>query len=171
MKSPRLIFICIFSATLCAALLTEADAKKVRLKLSAPSSASRQSEAVRLPQEGAALDSLQLDTARKLIRFSGFEKTASSVKETFYISNDSDFDISEIEVEITYRDTKGRMLHKREERLNVNIPPHETRMVTIRALDTQKSLYYYKSKPPRNGGMPFEVEIVLMSATSTNLAL
>ncbi|MDE6010695.1 MAG: hypothetical protein K2F87_04505, partial [Muribaculaceae bacterium] len=66
-------------------------------------------------------------------------------------------------VEIEYRDMSGRMLHRREVDLETDIPAGETRMVSIPALDRQKTMYYHRSRPPRNGGMPFDVDMTILA--------
>lgn len=137
-----------------------AHAKKQNLRLKSEKVSAPLSEK-NISFEGNQADSVMLEHVRNLIKFRGFDKNASSARETFYVINESDIDILAISLVIQYLDMSGRMLHRREETIPVNIPAGETRMVTLRSIDTQRSLYYHKSKPPRKGGMPFEVAIYL----------
>lgn len=97
------------------------------------------------------------------IRFYGFDKTVSSNLESFFISNNLDSEIQEIEIEITYFDMKGRQLHKRNVSIDTKIPPHETVRTDIKSWDTQKSFYFHQSAKPRRQATPFDVKLRLLS--------
>lgn len=139
---------------------TNADlayARKVKVKLKTPSE--KKGNTTTYQKRIAPVDSLELIALTPLIQFSGFDKAASSTKESFLVTNKSDRHISGLEIEITYTDMSDRMLHKRSQTLTMEIPPAETRMATIKSFDSQKSLYYFRSNPPRKGGIPFKVSI------------
>lgn len=114
-------------------------------------------------QRGEELDSTAMAVVADSIRFAGFEKNASSTVESFFVTNNSNVAIRRLTVRITYRDMHGRMLHRREENIDAVLPQSETRRVSLKSFDTQKNLYYYRSNPPRRGGMPFTVEIEVIS--------
>lgn len=99
------------------------------------------------------------------IRFYGFDKTAGSIYESFFISNGLDSDIEEVEVDITYKDMKGRQLHRRIVSIDCDIPAHETHRVDIKSWDTQKSFYFHQSAKPRRQATPFDVSISLTSVS------
>lgn len=100
--------------------------------------------------------------AEKVV-FAGFDKQPNSSVESFHISNRSDRLIRQLTVEITYVDTKGRMLHRRTETLKTEIPAGETRKIDIKSFDSQHSFYYVLSNPPKRVATPFDVKMVLRS--------
>lgn len=147
--------------TLAAALLLplpEAVARRNRLNLK-PSKSS--AEAILPgrdsldPSDGEAFDSI----AAKVV-FSGFDKTANSAKETFFITNNSHAVLLGLTVEISYLTTDGRCMHRRDEKIDMTLRPGDTRMATIRSFDSQKSFYYIKSNPPaKRSATPFSVRM------------
>lgn len=135
--------------------------ERLHLKESTVTTEERQIESQRKRRELVPMDSVDFAESAPKFSFAGFDKNASSLKETFYVSNDSQLSIRALDITIIYRDMSGRMLHKRSENIKLSLPAGETRMVTISAFDRQQNLYYHKSRPPRKGGMPFRVEIFL----------
>lgn len=103
-----------------------------------------------------------LEEWRDLIRFSGFDKPYNSTKETFLVTNNGPEFLGKIEIRLTYSDLEGRMLHSRTMTLNADVPPGQTRQLTVKSFDTQKSYFYHKSKSPRTGGQSFTVSIELL---------
>lgn len=91
------------------------------------------------------------------ISFSGFDKPQSSTSETFFISNHTDHIMTGVTLYIEYLTPDGRQLNKRFVKLVCNIPPGETRNVSINSWDKQKSFYYEKSTPSKRTGTPFTV--------------
>lgn len=143
--------------------MAEPRKERLRLKETATTTDERQFDEERRRKSFIPLDSAEFAESSPLVTFAGFDKNASSGTETFLISNHSAITIRALRLTIIYRDMSGRMLHKRTETFKETIPPDETRLVSIPAIDRQKNLYCHKSKPPRKGGMPFEVEIILES--------
>lgn len=94
---------------------------------------------------------------------SGYDRNYGSSSETFLITNNSDEMIRGAEVEIVYYDMQGRMLHKRKEKAMADIPPSETRIMEIKAQKRMGSMYYYKSKAPRKGGIPYRVTVSVIN--------
>lgn len=105
------------------------------------------------------------------IRFYGFDKTVGSSMESFFISNGLDDAISELEIDITYTDMKGRQLHRRSVKLDCSIPPKETMRTDIKSWDTQKSFYFHQSVKPKRQATPFAVKIDLLSVTLSPISL
>ncbi len=106
-------------------------------------------------------DSTEINLLKRNITFSGYDKSASSAYESLCITNSSDRAISEIILDITYTDLSGRMIHRREVTQSIEIPPGETRTISFRHYDRQKTLYFKRSTPPRKGGMPYDIKIRL----------
>lgn len=140
------------------------EAKKVKTTFKTPSSTQTEKKGVskRIPE---ALDSVELAAIIPQIELSGYDKTAQSAKESFLLTNNSEHNIAGMVIELTYTDLQGRMIHKREETVKYNVPQGETRMISIRTFDEQKTLYYKNSTPPRSGGMPFNVDIKITSVS------
>lgn len=155
---------CLILPELCHTSADFAYARKVKLKLKTPTD--KKGQTTTYQKRIAPVDSLELISLVSMIQFSGFDKAASSSKESFLVTNNSDRHISGLEIELTYRDMSDRMLHKRLQTLTLEIPPSETRMATIKAFDAQKSLYYFRSNPPRKGGIPFKVSISITSIST-----
>ncbi|MDE6272001.1 MAG: hypothetical protein K2M31_03235 [Muribaculaceae bacterium] len=141
--------------------------KKISLKLKTTALQSRPSRS-QTGRKGSAVlpleaDSLQFTRLRDGVSFSGFDKPASSRRETFLITNSTDQYLKGVEVRIVYRDPEGRMLHSRDEEIMINIPPGETRQVTIQSFDTQQTYNYRLSTPPkRRAAQLFDVELSLL---------
>lgn len=89
--------------------------------------------------------------------FTGFDKKQNNSKESFFIINNTDRRLTGVALYIDYRTPDGRQLNRQYLKLSCDIPAGETRKVDIKSWDTQRSFYYYKSKPSKNGGNPFDV--------------
>lgn len=98
------------------------------------------------------------------IRFYGFDKTLTSAKESFFVTNGLDNKLSGITIEITYFDMQHRQLHQTNQKLSCEIPPGETRRLDIKSWDTQKAFYFHQSAQPRRQATPFDVTIKLKEA-------
>lgn len=110
-------------------------------------------------QEEITLESdsiLFMEMCAKL-RFSGFDKKASSNKESFFVTNTSDRPVCGLRLEISYRSMADELFHKQSVILDCDVPTGETRRVDFKSWDQQKSFYYYKSGRPRNAATPFKV--------------
>lgn len=93
------------------------------------------------------------------ILFSGYEKEVGSSRETLLVSNKTQTVLSGIEMQITYLDMSGRMLHSRKVTVKCSIPPSETRMVDFPTWDKQKTYFYYLGNEPRKVATPYKVEV------------
>lgn len=89
--------------------------------------------------------------------FAGFDKNRNSSVESFFITNNTDRTLTGISLYIEYLTPGGSQLHKKFIKLDCRIPAGETRKADIKSWDTQRSFYYIKSNPGRNGGTPFDV--------------
>lgn len=91
------------------------------------------------------------------IRFTGYDKTLPSKKESFLIVNRSDAEIKKIGIRITYLDMKDRMLHSRDITVDCTVPPGETRRGDISSWDVQNTYFYYLGPEPRRVATPYKV--------------
>lgn len=107
-------------------------------------------------------DSILFSEVSPQIGYSGYDKPYSSRKESFLITNSSGQHISGVEVRIVYKDMEGRMLNSRDEMILTEIPPGETRHVSINSFDKQSTFYYINSKSPKTGSQPFEIGITTL---------
>ncbi len=98
------------------------------------------------------------------IRFSGFEKTNPSNRETFFATNQlgPDSTVTAIELTLTYFDMEGHQLHQRTELIRCIIPPGETRALSLPSWDPNHAFHYHLSTPPRTRrSTPFRVTSTL----------
>ncbi len=93
------------------------------------------------------------------ISFSGYDKPQQSMKETFFITNNTDRTMTGVTLYIDYLDMQGRQLNKKYYKLSCLIPPGETRQAELTTWDKQKMFYYELSVPGRRGGVPFKITI------------
>lgn len=95
------------------------------------------------------------------VAVSGFEKMLKSRRETFLVSNRMSRGITSVDLTITYKDMKGRMLHRAVHTVAVDIPSGETRSVSVPSWDLQGVMYYCRSAKPSRASQatPFDVNI------------
>ena len=146
----------------------DAEARKIKTKHSVAKLSARQLEEERnsrLPVISISTDSATfVNRIQPYIRFYGFDKTVTSGLESFFILNGLDSTIYGMEIRITYTDMKGRQLHRRDVKIECEIPPHETIRTDIKSWDAQKSFYFHRSAKPRRQATPFDIHIELLSA-------
>ena len=97
------------------------------------------------------------------IVFTGFDKNQNNAKESFFIINKTDRELTGVSLYIEYITPDRRQLHKRFLKLTCSIPAGETRKADIQSWDTQKSFYYYKSNPSKRKGNPFDVKFDIIA--------
>lgn len=99
------------------------------------------------------------DTIRPaMVRFSGYEKPNTALRETFLVTNLDSLDLNGIAVELEYLDMESRQLHRAAHTIKVNIPGGETRMVNVPAWDRNHSFHYFRSPAPqRRQSTPYKV--------------
>lgn len=105
----------------------------------------------------------EFETISNLLAFYAYDKKASSSKETFFVENKSEIPISHLKLEISYFNTSGKLIHKREVTLSDKFPGEETRKVDIPSWDLQKSFHYIKSAPSAKGSTPYTVKFKILS--------
>ena len=92
------------------------------------------------------------------VKFYGYDKQLNARKETLFIKNANPWPMREVEVEITYRDMQGRMLHRRKVNIKCNVPAGETRRAEFSSWDTQNDFYYFESTEPRREATPYRID-------------
>lgn len=97
------------------------------------------------------------------ISFSGFDKSASSDKESFLITNKCHYTLVRVDIEISYYTPAGLMLDKREKSIGCLIPPAETRKIDIKSFDTQHTYHFQGSPAGRSGASPFVVTFRILA--------
>lgn len=98
------------------------------------------------------------------VRFSGFDKVTESSKESFFVTNLTDGEVTQVALYIEYLTPDGRQLHKRFLRIDCNIPPGETRRMDVPSWDKQHTFYYEGSRAPvRRKASPFKVVFEISS--------
>lgn len=94
------------------------------------------------------------------VRFSGYEKTLRSTRETVFVTNFAGREIERLIFTVEYFDVHGRLLHKERRNLYGGIPAGETRKMDFPAWDRQGAFYYVGSPRPRVSARPYSVKIV-----------
>lgn len=173
MKFQRAIFCLLLLAFLSSIASNDSFARKKGYKLSAKakkvkvvSADSRHTETDTIPDaemiKGSFMVASQCESCNNGYRldqvvFTGFDKNQNSSKESFFIINNTDRELTGVTLYIDYTTPDGRQLNKRFIKLSCSIPPGETRKADIPSWDTQHSFYYIKSQPSRKAGNPFEI--------------
>lgn len=102
------------------------------------------------------------DLRLKRIAFSGFDKPASSLHESFFVSNHGAASLVGFLIEIEYLTMDGRQLHRRNAEVRLHVPPGEARRADIRSFDRQQSFRYYRSPATRRPATPFKVRFRIL---------
>lgn len=99
----------------------------------------------------------------------GYEKTLRATSESFFVTNLTTDTITTLIGEIEYLTLDGRQLHRRKFSTDVNLPPGETRQITLPAWDKQKVWYYHRSSAPRSRtqATPYTIRLSLPTYITT----
>ena len=115
-------------------------------------------------QQKSNIDTIAITPTTHNIKISGYDKPLRSSKETFFISNHTEYNILGIRLNIEYIDLKGRTLHQTQHHISLNIPIGATRQAFIKSWDVQKSFYYKHSSNPRIAdGTPYDIRHQIVS--------
>lgn len=102
----------------------------------------------------SVVDSLVVDNIGEFcedaIAMRGYAKQTGAAKETFMLTNNTNLNISLVEITFRYTDVEDVLLHERTEQVVCDLPPYSSRQVSIKSFDEGKKFYYYKSKPRKN---------------------
>ena len=107
-------------------------------------------------------DSLLRDLEPNAITLKGYSKKASDSRESFFVTNNTSHRISHVRLLMRYSQMNGEMLHERIATVEVDLKPHETRLVAIKTFDVQRLFYYYAGPKPRKNATPFKVAFRLV---------
>lgn len=107
-------------------------------------------------------DSLLRDLEPNAVTLKGYSKKASDSRESFFVTNNTNHRISHIRLLMRYSQMNGDMLHERTATVEVDLKPHETRLVSIKTFDVQRLFYYYAGPKPRKAATPFKVAFRLV---------
>lgn len=137
--------------------------------------AKRVTTKVRVPAQASANADIKIKTyprhtsefekVKQGLTFMAYDKKASSDRETFFVDNGSKVGLSAIEVEISYFNLDGKLIHKRVVEVRQDFPALETRKVDITSWDRQKSFHYINSVPSNKGSAPYTVRFKVISFT------
>lgn len=103
-----------------------------------------------------------LHYADKII-LSGYGKNITDANETFYVTNDTPFLIARLQLKFTYTTTGGEMIHEEIYDIPCEIPPSETRQVSVRSFDRQHNLYYYRNRKPKRAATPYKISYTVVA--------
>lgn len=106
------------------------------------------------------------EPSRDSVSVAGFEKTLRSNRESMYFTNNTARTVAGMQIEITYLDMEGRMLHKTTHTTSTEIPSGETRLIDFPSFDRQGLYYYHLSPlPPRaSRATPFRAKVRILHA-------
>lgn len=141
----------------------EMQARKVTVRLKTPKATGKGDRNRIKELHLGERDTVLSDTLFSRLSISGFDKTISAHKECMFITNGSSERLRGVTIELTYRAMDGRMYDRKKRDITVDLPAGETRRVEVPAWDTQGGFYYYRSKAPKSGGIPFKVEARVIS--------
>ena len=100
------------------------------------------------------------------IAFSRFDKPVESRNETFLATNNTDYRLLKISIRIEYQLPGIGRIHQRNLVIDCDIPPHQTRQLSVRSFDTQQTYRYSGSRvPPRRKAEPFDVKLTATAHT------
>ena len=100
----------------------------------------------------------------------GYDKPLRSSRETLFVTNRSSRTLKGVELRIIYLDAKGRQLHEAVHWLPADIPPGETRRLSFKSWDLQRTFYYRLTGRPRTSdGTMYDVSIRPLRAAYTRV--
>lgn len=111
---------------------------------------------------GVVPDSLLRDLEPNAVTLRGYNKKASDSRESFFVTNNTNHRISHVRLLMRYSQMNGEMLHERIATVEVDLKPHETRLVSVKTFDVQRLFYYYAGPKPRKSATPFKVAFRLV---------
>lgn len=94
------------------------------------------------------------------VTLTGYDKALHSARESFFIVNNTDRRLQGVNVTVDYYDVDGGKLHSTTETVYCDIPAGESRNVSRKGWDRQRSFYYHKNPPyrPRTVATAFDVK-------------
>lgn len=118
-------------------------------------------------REAEAVFDTIFSPADSLVRVSGYDKPLNSRKESLFVTNRLDRELTGVTLLLTYSDLSGRMLHEATRTINVIIPAGATRRLLFPSWDSQQTFYYRHGRRPRTQGVtPYDVSCKVISVTA-----
>lgn len=101
------------------------------------------------------------DKARMALRLYGYDKPHNAIKESVFASNLLSTDtIDSVQFEVDYFTLDDVKLHTRLVKLQVSIPPGESRRLLYPSWDATRTFYYFRTPPGRKVGLsPYKVSM------------
>jgi len=91
------------------------------------------------------------------IEICGYDKTLYSNWESFFVKNNTQDTITILNITFDYFDSHKRQLHSATVSVDCNIPPKQTRQLSIKSWDKQNSFFYYRSIKPNRTATSYHV--------------
>lgn len=119
------------------------------------------------PTQSATVRAVTADTIiapqPQTVDINGYDKPLRSRRETFFATNNSSDTVSALAFTISYFDTKNRMLHSASHNVAVEIPPRQTRQVSLQSWDPQFAFYFTRSAKPQRveQATPYDITITV----------
>lgn len=88
---------------------------------------------------------VKTEYSNEMFDITGYDKAANSDKESFFVTNNTDQTISYVDINIIYRLEDGRMLHNRNEKIELMLLPGQTKIVYLKTWDKQHNFRYHLS--------------------------
>ena len=100
-----------------------------------------------------------LHTPEAAVTITGYDKPLRSMRETFFVVNNTGRRLTAVKVTLTYHDMQGHQLHVSSHEIACDIPGGETRNASVPSWDRQRSFYYHLNRPwrPRTTATAFTV--------------
>lgn len=98
----------------------------------------------------------------RAISIKGYHKKTSDSRESFYVTNNTDFHISHIKIRLRYTDMNGNMIDEKIRHIEIDLKAHETSQAAVTSFDKQRSRYYYLTPMRYTKGTPFKVAFELL---------
>ena len=117
-------------------------------------------------QETVAIDSVIVDDALQftegIVTMKGYSKLTGANKESFMLVNHSNLHLSGLEIRFKYTDLDGAIIHERTATVECDLPPFQSRQVSIKSFDEGHRFYYYRSKAQK-GAIAYDLTIKIKS--------
>lgn len=105
----------------------------------------------------------EFEKVEQALTFMAYDKKTGASLETFFVDNGSDKNLSALELEISYFNSSGKLIHKRTVEITQTFPSKETCKVDISSWDKQKSFHYINSLPSKKGSTSYTVRFRVLS--------
>ena len=91
-------------------------------------------------------------------------ESVSDANESFFVTNGTPFRIARLRLKFVYYYAEsGEMLHEEIRDVDCDIPSGETRRLSVRSFDRQRSMYYAGGRAPRRAAPPYRVKNEILS--------